>query len=520
MIKSILHVFFMMLFLNVSFFITEADASSWYVDNGATGNNNGTSWTDAWQRFQDISWTAIDPGDIVYISGGSSSKIYYEPLIIGKSGSSGNPIYIRSGQDSGHNGTVIFDGGGGTGAMINYGLNEYVIVNGQYNGSRHINVRNNLMSDDIALISSGGGGEGSEKPGIKLLWAEISNSGTGVRMLYHTDFEIANCYIHDISHEAAIDMDGSGGTWGSSSIHDNHIVVNTSADGGGSGPDGIQITDGVDIYHNLIEGINNGNISGNQHPDGIQVLASQVRIFGNEIRNFPNAQIMGTTGCEINELNCQDLYIYNNLFYTTRSGWTGFIKGVSLRANYGSYPDSVSNIRIYNNTFADFYNFNALRVYFDADVMVSDFVVANNIFYNSGGGGGYEAVYLGNANYSCGPWGSGASVVMDYNVVSAGNSGSSAMACDGSYYTQLNGQTGEVNFENYSVRGSLQDFHLTSNNDASIDKGIDLAAYIREDFDGVLRPQGLGWDIGAYEYHSMNSGDSIAPAPPTYLIIQ
>ena len=53
-----------------------------------------------------------DPGDVIYITGGSDSTIYSETLTIGKSGtSSGRMIYSR-GTDSGHNGEVIIEGGG------------------------------------------------------------------------------------------------------------------------------------------------------------------------------------------------------------------------------------------------------------------------------------------------------------------------------------------------------------------------------------------------------------------------
>jgi len=54
-------------------FTYQANATDWYVDNTASGANTGTSWTDAWQSFTDISWGSIAPGDTVYISGGTSN---------------------------------------------------------------------------------------------------------------------------------------------------------------------------------------------------------------------------------------------------------------------------------------------------------------------------------------------------------------------------------------------------------------------------------------------------------------
>ncbi len=71
-----------------------------YVDKNATGGNNGTSWTDAWESFADISWGSIQPGNIIYISGGTDSTIYYEELHIGDvQGTAAYPITIRNSWD-------------------------------------------------------------------------------------------------------------------------------------------------------------------------------------------------------------------------------------------------------------------------------------------------------------------------------------------------------------------------------------------------------------------------------------
>ena len=45
---------------------------------------------------------------------------------------------------------------------------------------------------------------------------------------------------------------------------------------------------------------------------------------------------------------------------------------------------------------------------------------------------------------------------------------------------------------------SLDNFHLTDSSEC-IDVGLDVYAPYY-DIDGILRPQGLGYDIGAYEY--------------------
>ena len=61
-------------------------ASNYYVDKTASGNNNGTSWFNAWQSLSAINWNSIQPGDVIYISGGTDSTVYYETFEIEASG--------------------------------------------------------------------------------------------------------------------------------------------------------------------------------------------------------------------------------------------------------------------------------------------------------------------------------------------------------------------------------------------------------------------------------------------------
>ena len=92
------------------FLCTIVYPSDYYVNKNASGQNNGTSWANAWQSFSAINWSLIQPGDVVYISGGTDSTVYYEELDIQTSGSAGNYVTIRNAVDAGHNGRVIIDG--------------------------------------------------------------------------------------------------------------------------------------------------------------------------------------------------------------------------------------------------------------------------------------------------------------------------------------------------------------------------------------------------------------------------
>jgi len=112
-------------------------ATAWYVDNTASGSNNGTSWTNAWTSFASINWSSVAAGDTIYISGGSTSKTYNETLTIGKSGTgTGAMINIDVGANStspsGHAGTVIIDGGGSRarGIFNSWSEYDYIKING------------------------------------------------------------------------------------------------------------------------------------------------------------------------------------------------------------------------------------------------------------------------------------------------------------------------------------------------------------------------------------------------------
>jgi len=115
-----------------------AIAANWYVDNAVATSGNGQSWASAFKTFSAISWSAINAGDTLYLSGGSTSKTYTSPLVIGKSGtSSTSRITIRVGQDAGHTGTVIFDG-----TYIDGQNQKYITIDGSVGGVSKLKVQN------------------------------------------------------------------------------------------------------------------------------------------------------------------------------------------------------------------------------------------------------------------------------------------------------------------------------------------------------------------------------------------
>lgn len=138
--------------------------AAYYVDNAANGANNGHAWNDAWESFADINWSNINPGDTIYISGGSTSKTYNERLSINDSGSSGKPITVDSGANSpypgGHSGQVRIDGQNTRSSCVSVSGN-YITVKNLYcedatsDGMRADN-RNNVIFEGNTLHSIDG----------------------------------------------------------------------------------------------------------------------------------------------------------------------------------------------------------------------------------------------------------------------------------------------------------------------------------------------------------------------------
>jgi hypothetical protein len=106
-----------------------------YVDNSVSEAGNGSSWSQAWNSFSAINWSAVRPGDTIYVSGGVDGQTYNETLTVGASGSAAATITITKGVDPGHDGAVVIDGGGMRWNGVVVYARDHVVVS-------HLDVRN------------------------------------------------------------------------------------------------------------------------------------------------------------------------------------------------------------------------------------------------------------------------------------------------------------------------------------------------------------------------------------------
>ncbi len=454
-------------------------SAEWFIDKDAAGGN-GISWTQAWKSFKDINWSSISPGDTLFISGGNSSKTYYETLTIEKAGNSSNFMTIKVGRESGHNGTVIIDAQRNrTNCIV---PNSFTEINGNLGGNIHLKCINAI----------GCGIASRPNPGfIKIHYVEILDCGTpdqpggfahGIHLNGANGCEISFCEIHH-NYVDGINIGRSMGAYGQNKIHHNHIHHN--------GDDGITGTSGMDIYNNIIHDQDNWDVG---HPDGIQALGNYIRIYDNEIFDVVNALIftdphqMGIGGY---------IQIFNNLLYQTNPNYP-YCRGIEVKAETGT--NSLDDIKIFNNTIVDL-TFSGIRLSCP-EGPIRNVQIKNNILVNcyTGSPSG-NAIAVNGGNYESDD------VIIDYNLIAAGAHGVSQILWHSTIYShekfmstglgQTHGKTLTPEFVYYHERDPQNKFHLRESDLIARKNGQNLANYFKEDKAGILR---TNWDLGCYEY--------------------
>ena len=164
-----------------------------------------------------------------------------------------------------------------------------------------------------------------------------------------------------------------------------------------------------------------------------------------------------------------NIIIRNNVFYHNVHGWSVHMYGAS-----------VNQVYIVNNTFA-FPNPNRIGHIIISEP-ISNSVIANNIFYQPTTAG---------VRFSSADGGSASNVTVENNLT-LGGTAVDIVATGMTLSNNLN------NTDPLLVNASALDFHLRAGSPA-IGAGISLP-YVTNDFDGVSRPQGAPYAIGAYQF--------------------
>lgn len=263
----------------------------------------------------------------------------------------------------------------------------------------------------------------------------------------------------------------------------------------------------LDGSYNVIDGF---QITGG--PDGgITIWGSGNQIINNEIDhngNPANASTYGQDGVYSDKATHDSVYRANYIHDNGRAGSNldhgmylcgdneVVINNVSLRNSaYGLQVagySTVSNMKVYHNVLA--FNGKGGMILWQ---LLSGVDIKNNIIYR-------------NTGYGIDSWDAhGSGVIVDHNIVFGNGSGNYSFTGGASDYTYTSGSTisAEPLFSN-ATSGAF-DAHLKAGSPA-IDAGVALSQ-VTQDIEGNPRPNGMAWDIGAYEY----VGTSLPPIMPS-----
>jgi hypothetical protein len=204
----------------------------------------------------------------------------------------------------------------------------------------------------------------------------------------------------------------------------------------------------------------------------------------------------GTNNLPFKDDNVQ--YIYNNVFVANGAtdldyGYSALMFGTTSSSNTGTF-------KVYNNTF--YWNGNSPLPSPSGDIDnqgTTSIEVSNNIFYAPS-----------NASHYCG-----------YICYEVYGSASQMSGHNNLFYNYGNGPSWSTNsingldpkFINPSTDLSVADFRLQSGSPA-VDTGAAIGL-VKQDINGVPRPQGTAYDMGAYELFTGTA--PVAPNPPTNL---
>jgi hypothetical protein len=260
----------------------------------------------------------------------------------------------------------------------------------------------------------------------------------------------------------------------------------------------------IDGSYNVVQGfVIKGGPKG-----GISIWANGNQILDNEIYNNGNVDIASTNGQDgvySSEGTANNIYEQNYIHDNGRltdATYHRYDHGLYL---CGANEQIINNISVHNA---------AMGLQVAGYTTVSNMKVYNNVFSYNGSSGivlwmalnGVSIennIMVGNQThgiYNCSATGGG--VVIDHNVIS-GNVGTDIALTDqcGSTtfsYTLSNTIASDPLFLNSSTHFSqAADFQLKTGSPA-IDSGLTLSG-VPIDFTGAHRPQGAGFDIGAYE---------------------
>jgi hypothetical protein len=454
--------------------------TNWYLDAAVGSSGNGQSWATAWKASSNVVWGAsgVKAGDTLYVATGS-----YARLVVGASGTTGNLITIRASQDT-HTGVATFTGASASSALDTSG--SYLVVNGEYGGSRNLTFVNGKLSDGgVSWIA----GTDLSQSNIRLTYCNFDTGYDGLEFVWTNPVEVDHCSITGIIGDHAFYQYGSTQSWGGSgSFHHNTVQLThyNSGANAGVGADGIQCLHGFDVYNNSFSSLPTNQ--GGNHQDYLQAQGQYVRFYNNDCLNSGDSGVdfdMFTSPYLLNHI-----HIYNNIFrYTEARASDWYPQSIRFYRSGGSIV-SCNDLVISNNLWVDVGFSGILRFQDSVAGAMTNTLIQNNMAVNCGHLNPLQDIVAGTP--------SAADYNFDYNL--AYGTYTNWMVDGVTPYNQAHAKSGLPTFTSYSVRSASNDFHLLVSDTAARGQGANLSAYFTTDRDGVTRPASGAWDLGPYQY--------------------
>jgi hypothetical protein len=371
----------------------------------------------------------------------------------------GDTVYIRAGTYHERVQALSGNGGGSNKGYIAYRNypNETVILDGTGIALSHGEGLFYIRASNYIRVSG--------------LRVENSNS-TGIFVGNANNVIVENNYTYNSASSGV-------GIWGSSYVTAIGNEISAANMSGSEENISIDSSNNVEVAYNSVH--NGGPSSSGGEGINIKNGSHDIKVHNNIVHDQPKLAF----GVDAWTAHTYNLEIYNNIAYNAPHGFI-------VSSEQGGALD---HVKVYNNVA---YNINGDGFSFPnwtgtKDGHMSYITFINNDSYNNSTGFLSRTINIDN-------------VVISNNIFS-GNRTQITLQSEANITIDHNlfyGNTSSHLGTNYIVGNPMfvnapADFHLQAGSPA-IDAGTSLNAP-SFDFDGVRRPQGSGYDIGAYEYH-------------------
>ena len=459
----------MRFFLAFLLLVSPVFSANWYVRKGASGSNNGTSWTNAWNELSSINSSSVACGDTVWLAGGT----YTTNLTVSKNCTSSSQLTIQSVLSSD---SVPTSAAGYTAAVLNQVVVQdasfvtssgaYITISGRHGiigteGTFGIVIQCSTNCDTITVTSSGA------TSNITLTEMElygppcVTSGGNGE----------GSCAgdTHGVDH----------GPYASTNLTIDHMWMHRF----GEIVRPYQWTNYVVQYCDL----DTTRETPDEHEDIMYAAnPSSGTMRYNVIWGSPNDGIFFDFGGN-------SLTFYGNVVFHSGGGILTFKPGYSG-----------NSLIMYNNTFS-------------SDETFGDYICPNNcpwIDLSGVDSGGATSVAENNIFDHVAFSGSPTSA--DYNAYSSDigkNDNGAHSFTYTSAFAAANTQFMSVNTSNPVV----SNYQLTASGVTTFQKGVALSSPYNLDANGNARGASGSWTIGAYQYGT--GTPPLAPNPPTLLTV-